>query len=314
MNTTEYLCVARATSDVSTIGIGSDIVFNSIVSGNIPYNTTTGIATLKAGKTYELIGEPSFSGFSGDYVAFDWVDTTSNTALITNCNGIMVPINKNSPESNSIIAHIIYTPITDQTIKLRITGASGTVTLRAGAGSKAIIRQIGTTAVGSFQGATASAAGLAGAVPAPSSGQQSYALCGSGSWTDIISTIIGKMYPVGHIMITENSNNPSTYLGVGTWAAYGTGRTLVGIDTSQTEFNTLAKTGGTNTVTLTEAQMPIHSHPITTYTNDGGPNGVSRSYTGGLSNTNYSTGNAGSGQAHNNLQPYVAVYMWKRTA
>ena len=49
-----------------------------------------------------------------------------------------------------------------------------------------------------------------------------------------------------------------------TWEAYGKGQTLVGIDTPQTEFNIVGKTGGSKTVStkLTEANLPKHIHDI----------------------------------------------------
>lgn len=51
------------------------------------------------------------------------------------------------------------------------------------------------------------------------------------------------IYPIGSIYFSINSQNPSKWFG-GTWEAWGTGRVPVGIDTSQTEFNSVEKTGG----------------------------------------------------------------------
>ena len=73
-------------------------------------------------------------------------------------------------------------------------------------------------------------------------------------------TIIDLVYPIGSIYIATSSTNPGTLFGHGTWAAFGTGRTLVGVDTAQTEFSTIEKTGGTKTHTLTTSQMPAHTH------------------------------------------------------
>lgn len=119
-------------------------------------------------------------------------------------------------------------------------------------------------------------------------------------------------YPVGSIFISTVSTNPGTLLGFGTWAAFATGRTLVGIDAGQTEFDTVEETGGAKTHTLVEAEMPAHTHTQS-------PGGltnfapVASSGVGGTSNSS-PTGSTGGGGAHNNLQPYVVVYMWKRTA
>jgi len=130
-----------------------------------------------------------------------------------------------------------------------------------------------------------------------------------------IDGLVDKIYPVGHILITTNPANPATYLGVGTWVSYGVGRTIVGIDPSQTEFNTVGKTGGAKTHTLTDAEMPSHSHTI--YPGDGEriiyADGGAR---GALYKTADSeqTSVAGNDQPHNNLQPYIVTYIWNRTA
>ena len=135
-------------------------------------------------------------------------------------------------------------------------------------------------------------------------------------------------YPVGSIyMNASNSNNPSTLLGFGTWAAFGAGRVPVGIDSGDTDFDTAEETGGAKTHTLDLDEMPSHRH--------GGiyPAGSAGSFTQGFDVDNATSGNTlseekfttytggdktdgtqGTTQAHNNLQPYIVVHMWKRTA
>lgn len=121
------------------------------------------------------------------------------------------------------------------------------------------------------------------------------------------------MYPVGSIYTSINSTNPATSLGFGTWSAFGAGRVPVGFDSGQTEFDTDEETGGAKTHTLTIGEIPSHNH---TYTRFGGQ----FNYTGGANanvwhdSSTQNTGNAGGGGAHNNLQPYIVVRMWKRTA
>lgn len=68
-------------------------------------------------------------------------------------------------------------------------------------------------------------------------------------------------YPIGAIYLSIDSTNPTKLFG-GTWEQIAQGRTLVGVDTSQTEFNTVKKTGGEKTHTLTINEMPSHSHTI----------------------------------------------------
>ncbi|MBI5964945.1 MAG: hypothetical protein HY863_15810 [Chloroflexi bacterium] len=133
---------------------------------------------------------------------------------------------------------------------------------------------------------------------------------------DNMNYLLGKvdaLFPVGSILISVSPTNPGTSLGFGTWAAFGTGRTLVGIDTGQTEFDVVEETGGAKTHTLSTAEMPAHTHNVSL------PNSSSSVAAGGTSvpsmaTSSYATSSAGSGGAHNNLQPYIVVYMWKRTA
>jgi hypothetical protein len=125
-------------------------------------------------------------------------------------------------------------------------------------------------------------------------------------------------WPIGAVFISVVSTNPNTLLGFGTWTAFATGRTIVGIDSGQTEFNVVEETGGTKTHTLTIAEMPAHDHDTTVggaaFKADGavgpGTNAWSNQPSGGQTKT----GSSGGGNAHNNLQPYIVVYMWKRTA
>jgi microcystin-dependent protein len=122
-----------------------------------------------------------------------------------------------------------------------------------------------------------------------------------------------NVWPVGSIYISVNNTNPSTYFG-GTWVSFGAGRCLVGVDTSQTEFNTVQKTGGEKRHTLTVNEMPTHNHRA--YTAGGSISGITHT-----TNVSYNNGQLGAdtntkggNQPHNNLQPYITVYMWKRTA
>lgn len=70
------------------------------------------------------------------------------------------------------------------------------------------------------------------------------------------------LYPVGSIYLSVINTNPSTYFG-GTWVSFGAGRMLVGVNTADTDFNTVEKTGGSKTNTLAIANLPAHTHTFT---------------------------------------------------
>lgn len=80
--------------------------------------------------------------------------------------------------------------------------------------------------------------------------------------------ILDIIYPVGSIYMSVNSTNPQNLFG-GTWVAWGTGRVPVGIDTSQTEFNAVEKTGGEKTHKLKVSEMPSHDHGLVNANNGG---------------------------------------------
>lgn len=69
-----------------------------------------------------------------------------------------------------------------------------------------------------------------------------------------------EAFPVGSVFIAVVNTNPGTLLGYGTWAAFGAGRMLVGFNAVDTDFDTAEETGGAKTVTLTEQQIPSHTH------------------------------------------------------
>lgn len=122
-----------------------------------------------------------------------------------------------------------------------------------------------------------------------------------------------SIFPVGSIYMATVSTNPSSFFG-GTWTAFGAGRTVVGIDAGQTEFDTVEETGGAKTHTLSTSEIPAHAHTISSFPVWSSNAGLGGSSFAVDSTETKSSNNAGSGGSHNNLQPYIVVYMWKRTA
>ena len=141
-------------------------------------------------------------------------------------------------------------------------------------------------------------------------------IANTSTWSS--AKIIDMIYPVGAIFMSTVNTNPSVYLG-GTWVSWGTGRVPVAVDPNDTAFNTVEKTGGEKTHTLTINEIPSHTHQYTeTY------DSIHTQITAGSGSTfleiqnmltrNSNTTSAGGGTAHNNLQPYITCYMFKRTA
>jgi len=131
--------------------------------------------------------------------------------------------------------------------------------------------------------------------------------------------VLKKAYPIGSVYINaSNATNPASLLGFGTWSAFGAGKVMVGLDAGDTSFDTVGETGGEKTHILTVAEMPAHKHKFG-YTGGntdatGSPYSVGKAIGHDPSNVYSETTSTGGGGSHNNLQPYIVVYFWKRTA
>jgi microcystin-dependent protein len=130
-----------------------------------------------------------------------------------------------------------------------------------------------------------------------------------------INTLKETTFPIGKIETFFDNNDHSHYLGF-TWERVASGRTLVGINTADSSFNAIGKTGGAKTHTLTINEMPSHNHkmPIDSFVNS---DSQQNTITGGhVSNetegTNYNTTSTGGGQPHSIMGPYIVVAFWKR--
>lgn len=169
------------------------------------------------------------------------------------------------------------------------------------------------------------------------------------SASDVTAAVLGKIYPIGSIYINAGvSTNPSILLGFGSWIAFGAGRVMVGLNSSDALFDTLGEIGGSKDATLIS-----HNHTGTTDnagaatgTTSGGTGtgdfGIYNSATGVFSlsgsapnrpqgtggvgssttstmnipshNHSFTTSTEGSSAVNANIQPYITVSMWQRTA
>lgn len=156
-------------------------------------------------------------------------------------------------------------------------------------------------------------------------------------WTRIDG---GIPHRVGDIIMSTSNANPNANYG-GTWVAWGSERVPVGMGG---KYGTVEATGGADSVSLAESNIPSHTHSFSATTNSTGAHTHTQKYYTGAatgsydflrreSNTTYVTGtNAGAsagahthtvsgdtgakggGQAHENRQQYITCYMWKKTA
>jgi len=159
--------------------------------------------------------------------------------------------------------------------------------------------------------------------------------------TAFVQAALAALHPVGSIYINATvATNPATLLGFGTWTTFGAGRVLVSLNSANVLFDTAEETGGsadstlpthTHTFSGTTSTIGTHQHEETigtinlfgtgasyTHGNYGGTgtSAVDLTNGGGSHDHTYSgtTASAGTSGTNANYQPYITVYMWKRTA
>ena len=156
----------------------------------------------------------------------------------------------------------------------------------------------------------------------------------NGTITDInnaVKSLYLLMHPVGSIVMTTENSNPGNTFG-GTWQSWGAGRVPVGVDSSQVDFNTAEKTGGTNTSSHFHrpGSLAANIGAVDNDTTSIGYDAVDKTgatYDYAFSHGNLKTNIPASRVNHatsiwgktadteiSNLQPYITCYMWKRTA
>jgi hypothetical protein len=141
------------------------------------------------------------------------------------------------------------------------------------------------------------------------------------------NALAASVYPVGSIYLSVVSTNPGTLLGFGTWAAFATGRALVGINAANSLMNTVEETfGSADSVVVSHTHAvsdPGHDHAISaTGANAGGSGFPGFDGSGnaastpdiGTATTGISIVASGVTGTNANYQPSIAIYIWKRTA
>ena len=144
--------------------------------------------------------------------------------------------------------------------------------------------------------------------------------------------LLDYIYPIGHILETTNADfNPNNWYKWQTWERWGNGKVVVGVDEDDATFATVEETGGEKTHILSLNEIPSHEGHLPT---NGGKSGYgnttmflakSKAFTSwgsvGRGWNEWSSGemlpagvSRGSSAAHNNLQPYITAYRWRRIA
>jgi hypothetical protein len=143
--------------------------------------------------------------------------------------------------------------------------------------------------------------------------------------TAFVQAALALLHPVGSIYTSVISTNPATLFGFGTWVAFASGRTLVGLNGGDTSFDTVKETGGSK-----DAIVVSHTHSVTdpghthvlglapTQSGSGDFEPAANTVEGSLNTQSATTGitidSSGSSGTNANLPPYIVVYMWERTA
>lgn len=144
------------------------------------------------------------------------------------------------------------------------------------------------------------------------------------SWLGISdSDLLNKIYPIGAVYITYDNNNPGNFLG-GTWVQFGQGRVLMGQGTGNDGSTSMSftanDTGGEYAHKLTISEMPKHAHKFQGYYNTTSGSAYSQyilsrdKVSGDPNSVPSSEEYVGGNGSHNNIQPYITVYFWRRTA
>jgi microcystin-dependent protein len=259
-----------------------------------------------------------------------FIELTGTGGASTN---LIVPANKK--------LYFIYNNTTGA-VTVKVSGQTG---ISVPATAKILLVSNGTdvvTATNYMTGATFPSPTLTGVPVAPTAsvGTSTTQI----ATTAFVQSAIVAAYPVGSIYMSTVATNPGTLFGFGTWVAYGTGRMPISADGST---YVAGATGGSATTTLITANLPSHNHTATTTITDPGHthtlafsagstmtglgstgvsgwqgantgvtyitvSGTNSSTTGITAST--TTTNTGSGTAATTISPYIAVYMWNRTA
>jgi hypothetical protein len=233
------------------VGDSRDLIFSTNFGGNIPYNTTTGVFTLSANKTYLFqaqvrVNAPSASG---NYIEYGFVDAVSNALLVNGTQTITSSTTSTAGFGSNPVINFIYTPSSNQTVKLRTTSnTSGTQTVVSGTAN---IAQIGSSAIVN---------------PWTLSGTNTYNTTGNvGIGTNNPTSLLN--IAGGGVRIASGMSNTSTRPSVntstiGNYEIRGVGGGFPQIDGQDDGFLRLSAGGGTNAIQQSSIDLSGYSATV----------------------------------------------------
>jgi len=145
--------------------------------------------------------------------------------------------------------------------------------------------------------------------------------------TAFVQAALQALHPIGSVYTAVIATNPATLFGFGTWVAFGAGKVLVGYDSGNTLFDAAEETGGSY-----DAVVVSHTHTQDSHTHTlsdatviwkqggggnsfvAGPNQSTVDLTNAISTATPLINDTGVSGTNANIQPYITVFMWKRTA
>jgi hypothetical protein len=313
------LAVFTDGTNVSTIDAAALTTTLAIANGG------TGATTASAARTsLGTVNDPGSNGLLARTAA----NTTTSRSVAVSGTGLSVT-NGDGVAGNPTITSNATSANTNSTIVAR----DGSGNFSAGTITAALTGNVTGNVTGNLNGNLTATAPTATTAAAGTNTTQV-------ATTAFVQAALQALHPVGSIYINAtNATNPGTLLGFGTWVAFGAGRVPVGFNAADPLFDSAEETGGSK-----DAVVVSHTHTFTGTTNTTGAHnhtffwgvntGTAQNYpdvdnttTASINNSNVvstagdhshtvsgTTASTGSSGTNANLQPYITVYMWKRTA